>query len=222
MFSAVFAAPAKGLSVIKHASLGFGAIAGLAALSALTMVVAPVALAGTVHSADRVNYVLFASDSDSTSMSGSTDDIRRARAVRNGQEALLYVRQGNAAYVIRDPATLRQAKAIFEPQEDLGAQQGELGRRQGELGAKQGELGAEQGRLGALQANARPREAAELGRQQGELGRRQGELGKQQGELGRQQGELGREQARLADIAQGQIRALIADALRRGLAQRVN
>lgn len=206
--------------MIKHAIVGLGALAGLTA--ALTMVHAPAAIAGTTQSADRVSYVLFASGSDSTSMSGSMDDIRRARAYRNGSEGLLYARLGSAAYVIRDPATLRQAKAIFKPQEEVGARQGELGRRQGELGKLQGELGAEQGRLGALQANARPREAAELGRQQGELGRRQGELGRRQGELGRQQGELGREQARLANIAQGQIRALIADAIRRGLAQRVD
>ena len=208
--------------MIKYLAVRKCALAGLAALSALTFVHAPVAVAATIQSADRVNYVLFAADSDSTSMSGSMDDIRRARAVRNGHEALLYVRQGTAAYVIRDPAVLRQAKAIFKPQEELGERQGELGRRQGELGKKQAELGAKQGRLGMLQANARPREAAELGRQQGELGRRQGELGAQQGELGRQQGELGREQARLADIAQGQIRTLIADAIRRGLAQRVD
>lgn len=208
--------------MIKHVSPRFGALAALAALSALTMVHAPVVVAGSVQSADRVNYVLFASDSESTSMSGSMADIDRARALRNGREALLYVRKGNAAYVIRDPAILRQAKAIFKPQEELGARQGELGRRQGELGKRQGELGAEQGRLGALQANATPREAGQFAIQQGELGRRQGELGRQQGELGRQQGELGREQARLANIAQGQIRVLIADAIRRGLAQRVN
>jgi bla regulator protein blaR1 len=73
-----------------------------------------------------------------------------------------------------------------------------------------------------LQADARPREQGELGRQQGELGRQQGELGKQQGELGRQQGLLGQEQARLAKIAQVQIKALLADAIRRGLARRVN
>jgi bla regulator protein BlaR1 len=212
----------KGLQMIRLLSLGFGYLAGLVAVSALAMVDSTVAIAGTVQSADRQSYVLFASDSDSVSMSGSTDDIRRARAVRNGQEALLYFRQGSDVYVIRDPATLRQAKAILKPQEDLGARQGELGRRQGELGRRQGELGAEQGRLGALQANSPPREAAELGRQQGELGRRQGELGAQQGELGRQQGELGREQARLARIAQEKIKVLLADAIRRGVAQRVN
>ena len=115
--------------MIKLLSLGFGSLAGLAALSALAMVDAIVAVAGPVQSADHVSYVLFASNSDSISMSGSTDDIRRARALRNGDEALLYFRQGSAAYVIRDPATLRQAKAIFKPQEDLGTRQGELGPR---------------------------------------------------------------------------------------------
>jgi bla regulator protein BlaR1 len=208
--------------VIKHVTRGCIALAGLAALSALTMVHSRVAFAATAQSADQISYVLFAQDSDSTSMSGSMDDIRRARAYRNGREPLLYIRQAGAAYVIRDPAILREARAIFKPQEELGARQGELGARQGALGARQGALGAEQGRLGALQANATPREASELGRQQGELGRLQGELGKQQGELGRQQGELGREQARLARLAQDKIRVLVADAIRRGLAQRIS
>jgi hypothetical protein len=193
------------------------ALAGLAALSALAMSAAPAAAADS-----RINYVLFSPGSESLSMSGSTDDIDRARALRRGNEALLYVREGGATYVIRDPATLAQARALFRPQEELGARQGELGRRQGELGEQQGKLGAEQGRLGALQANSPPREAAALAIQQGELGRRQGELGEQQGELGRQQGELGREQARLAAIAQEKLRALVADALRRGIAQRVS
>jgi len=192
-------------------------LAGLAALSASAMFVAPAAAAD-----ERINYVLFSPGTESVSMSGSTDDIRRARTLRRGQEALLYVREDGSAYVIRDPATLAQARDLFRPEEELGARQGELGRRQGELGRQQGELGAEQGRLGALQANATPREAAQLAIQQGELGRRQGELGARQGDLGRQQGELGREQARLAHIAQEKLQALVADAIRRGLAQRVD
>jgi hypothetical protein len=60
---------------------------------------------------------------------------------------------------------------------------------------------------------------AELARQQGELGRQQGELGRQQGELGRKQGALGREQGRLAQIASEKLQALLADAMRRGLAK---
>ncbi len=206
----------------KHFARKYVALVGLAALLALAIVDAPKAVAKTFESADQLNYVLFAPNSDSTSMSGSMDDIRRARAYRNGKEALLYVRQNGNAYVIRDAALLREARALFKPQEELGERQGELGRRQGELGKKQAALGAEQARLGALQANARPSEAGQLARRQGELGRRQGELGAQQGELGRQQGELGAEQGRLAQIAHGKLRGLIAEAIRRGLAQRVS
>ena len=153
----------------------------VAALSALAMSIPSTATAG-----DRTSYVLFSPGSESISMSGSTDDISRARAFRRGSEALLYVRENGAAYVIRDPATLAQAQELFRPEEELGARQGELGQRQGELG------------------------------------RRQGELGAQQGELGRQQGELGREQARLAQIAQEKLQVLVAEAIRRGLAQRVD
>jgi len=192
------------------------------ALAALAASAAAMSVASATAAGDHTNYVLFTPGTESISMSGSTNDVERARALRRGNESLLYVREDGAAYVIRDPATLRAAAALFKPQSDLGDRQGELGRRQGELGARQGELGAEQGRLGALQANSPPREAAQLAIQQGELGRRQGELGRQQGELGQQQAELGREQARLAEIAQEKLRALVADALRRGLAQRVD
>ena len=192
-------------------------LAAVAALSALSMAIAPAAIA-----TDSPSYVLFSPGTDSVSMSGSTDDIRRARQLRSGNEALLYVRQGGSAYVIRDPATLRQARAIFKPQETLGVRQAELGSRQAALGAEQAKLGARQAQLGLRQANATPREATELARQQGELGRQQGELGRRQGELGQQQGALGREQARLGAIARDQFAALLADAMRRGLAKRVN
>jgi hypothetical protein len=188
----------------------------LAAASALAMSCASGATAG-----DRASYILFSSGTDSISMNGSTDDLRHARALRVGSEALLYVHQDGVAYVIRDPATLRQARAIFQPQEALGARQAELGSRQAELGSRQAALGAEQGRLGILQADARPSEAAQLAAQQSELGRRQGELGKQQAALGDQQAALGSEQARLGHIAEEKFHALVADAVRRGLAKRV-
>src|SRR4051812_32878980 len=51
-------------------------------------------------------FVLLDSRTDSVTMSGSTDDVRRARSLRADSEALLYVRQGGSAYVIRDAATL--------------------------------------------------------------------------------------------------------------------
>jgi bla regulator protein blaR1 len=193
------------------------ALTGLAALSALAM-----SLPSATKAADHTTYVLFAPGSDSITMSGSTDDIGRARSLRVGSEALLYVRQDGAAYVIRDRETLRAARALFQPQEAVGAQQAELGSRQAALGARQAELGAQRARLGSRQADATPRRAAELAQQQGELGRRQGELGQQQSVLGEQQSALGREQSRLARIAGEKLEALVADALRRGVAQRVN
>jgi hypothetical protein len=171
---------------------------------------------------ERMSYVLMTGHDGSTVTYGSTDDFSRAEALRGGASGLLFVRLDGAAYVIRDPALLRRAEAIMHPQEVLGRLQGELGRHQGELGRLQSELGAEQGRLGALMAASTPRQMAELGAQQGELGSRQSALGGEQGILGQRQGELGREQARLAELAQPQIRALLNEAIQRGVAQRVD
>ena len=171
-------------------------------------------------SAADLSYVLVTGHG--STMSGSTDDFRRAEAFRSGDAPLLYFRENGAAYVIRDATLLSRAEAIMKPQQELGARQGELGAQQGELGRRQGELGTEQGRLGARMADSTPRQMGELGRQQGELGRRQAELGQQQAALGRRQAELGREQARLAKLAQPQFRALVAEAIRRGLAKRVD
>jgi hypothetical protein len=207
---------------------------GLAALAALSALALSIPLAAAA--ADHAYYVLFTPGSESVMMSGSTDDITRARALRHGNEALLYARVNGVAYIIRDPATLRSAAALFRPQSEMGAKQAELGSRQAELGsrqaalgAKQAALGAQQAHIGALQSDARPSEQAEYGRQQDELGRQQDALGRQQDELGRQQDALGRqqdalgrEQDRLGQIARAKFDALLTDAIRRGLAQRVN
>jgi hypothetical protein len=198
------------------------AVALSAALASLMLASSPAAAEISVQSADRFSYVLFAPGSRSTSMSGSTEDLRRARALRAGNEALLYVRDARGAYVIRDAATLRRAQSIFAPQEALGARQSELGSRQAALGSRQAALGAQQAQLGAEQADARPSRAVELGRRQNELGRQQSVLGEQQHALGRQQHALGQQQHRLAREAQAKMRALLDEAVRRGLAQRVN
>ena len=188
----------------------------LAALALPVMpVLSPAFSASATEIGDGIKYVFMEQGTDSSMMSGSIEDMQRARAHRAGKEALLYIRDGRGAYLIRDAGYLRRAEAIFKPQQIVGAQQGELGRRQGELGKRQGELGRKQGELGRQQAEAPPRLAAELGRQQGELGR-------QQGELGRQQGELGKEQARLAHEANAKVRVLLAEAIQHGVAQRVN
>ena len=191
---------------------------------ALAMAPLPALAAGStqIYSDNRLSYVLMTGDDHHSMMSGSTDDYNRARALSAGNAPLLYVRQDGGAFVIRDAAILRRAMAIMAPQQELGRRQGELGKQQGALGRQQGALGREQGRLGRMMADARLREIGELGRQQGELGRQQGALGAQQAALGQRQAALGREQARLAEQARPQFRALVAQAIQRGLAQRVN
>jgi hypothetical protein len=199
------------------------ALAMLTVLSSLIMLIYPPAVAASaIQSSDRTSYVIFAPGSRSSTMSGSTEDLRRARTLRVGREGLLYVRHRGVSYVIRDAATLREAKLIFEPQEALGAQQAELGSRQAALGQRQARLGAEQARLGGQQASASPRRAVELGRQQEALGRQQDALGRQQEALGRQQDALGGQQHRLAREADAKFRALLAQAVQRGIVRRVD
>ena len=192
----------------------------------LAIAIAPVqalpAHAAGTSSADGLGYVFMTGNHGDNIYSHNTDDYDRAQTYRAGNAPLLYVRQHGIAYVIRDPAILSRAEAIVAPQRELGRRQGALGEQQGELGRRQGELGAEQGRLGARMADSTPRQMGELGRRQGELGRQQAELGAQQGALGRRQAELGNQQAELAKRSEPQFGALLAEAIRRGLAQRVD
>lgn len=197
----------------------FASIALVATFTGLTL---PQYLRAQTPQPSSLSYVLLNPGSESTSMSGSMEDLRRARSLRTGNEGLLYFREGGVAYIIRDAAILRQAAALFAPEEALGTKQSELGSRQAALGQAQARLGAQQARLGSQQANATPAGQDELSRRQNELGREQGELGRRQEELGRQQGALGREQERLARIAEAKLQALLAEAVRLGEAQRVN
>lgn len=198
------------------------AAAGALALSAFAIgAAAGPAWGAAVHQGDQFHFVLLSGDSSST-INASSLDQARAESLRGRGAGLLYFRDNGAAYVIRDTATLQRAHQLFEPQRLLGERQAALGQKQAELGRRQGELGAQQARIGALQADATVRQIAELGRQQAALGRDQAALGQQQAALGRDQGDLGREQARLGQVASDQLRSLVTDALRRGLAQRVN
>lgn len=119
----------------------------------------------------ELSWVLFEQGDNDTHMSGSTEDVRQARAARQGREALLWVRRHGRAFAIRDAASIAKVRALFDPMETLGRQQGELGSQQAAIGAKmaevgrqQGEIGAKQGALGAKQAAIGARQAAEAAR----------------------------------------------------------
>ncbi len=82
-----------------------------------------------------------------------------------------------------------------------------------ELSELQSRIGELQSRIGELQSQA--------GEKQSQIGAIQSELGVQQSILGAQQSELGEEQSRLAEIASSKMRELISEALRNGIARRV-
>jgi bla regulator protein blaR1 len=109
---------------------------------------------------------------NNVTMSGGSDDVARARRLRNGSEPLLWVRRSGQEYVIRDPVLIAQTLSLFEPVEQIGEQQGEIGARQGEIGRKQGEIGAKQGAVGARQAAIGAEQAA-IGAKQAAVGARQ-------------------------------------------------
>ncbi|HEY4951316.1 MAG TPA: M56 family metallopeptidase [Candidatus Acidoferrales bacterium] len=132
------------------------------------------------------------------------------------------------AYIIRDPATIKQAMDFFAPARELGRQQEELGKQQEALGAQQEALGAKQEALGEQMEKVRvkiPDMTAELqkleaelkklgtdgtqddlgriqekiGEIQGRIGELQSKAGEKQAELGEKQGALGEEQGKLGE-----------------------
>jgi len=128
----------------------------------------------------------------------------------------------------------KQQEALGEKQEALGKQQEEIhvqipdmsedlhkleaelkalgsSGSQEDLGRIQGAIGELQSKLGELQSKA--------GEEQGKLGEKQGALGEEQGKLGELQGELGRQQGQIFKEASRQMKALIDDAMARGLAK---
>ena len=80
-----------------------------------------------------------------------------------------------------------------------------------QMGQLQSEIGELQSKIGEIQSHA--------GDQQGKLGAEMGALGAQQGKLGAQQGELGRQQAELAKKATREMKQLLDDSIKSGIAQ---
>lgn len=94
-------------------------------------------------------------------------------------------------------------------QAKLKALQG--GGTQEQLGELQSQIAELQSKIGELQSNA--------GDMQSKLGEEMGRLGEQQGRLGEQQGKLGEMQGELARQASRQMKALMDEAISKGLAQ---
>lgn len=174
-------------------------------------------------------WIYLHSGNDSVTMHGDSKDIERARAHRRSSaDPLFYFTRDGQEYIIDDKATLKAVARIFEPQMELGRQQGELGTQQGRLGERQGALGEQQASLGARQGELGARQGAfavkiaaanadvltvaaermrrgeavnteEVRRREAEAKARISELDREMSELSAQQTALGGEQSALGD-----------------------
>jgi beta-lactamase regulating signal transducer with metallopeptidase domain len=118
-------------------------------------------------SRDREVHFVYMHDG-ATTMSGSAEDVARARRLRNGNEDLLWFLSDGKEYVVRDRDLLKELHAIWQPVSAIGDEQGKIGSEQAEIGVRQGEIGARQAKIGA--------EQAEIGARQAEIGARQSAL----------------------------------------------
>ncbi|KPN21026.1 hypothetical protein AO715_14720 [Xanthomonas sp. Mitacek01] len=177
------------------------------------------------------SYVLL-DDTHSVAVS-STDELREARAARQGNAPMLWLRRGDARYIVRDAGTIARFRAAFDDVVELGEKQGALGTRQGTLGAEQGTLGARQGEIGgriaelALQAArsgddaTRQRALDALQAESRTLGTQMGALSSRQAALAGEQGELAKLQTQAQARANREARAIVDEVIASGRAQRL-
>lgn len=171
-------------------------------------------------------------DDDHSIAVSATSDLREAQATRRGDAPLLWMRRGDARYVVRDRATIEAIRNAYAEVTALGAAQGELGARQGTLGGQQGTLGARQAEI-ALQAAQRAlanvdvraqvdaRVTAELQRQEAGMQEEMQRLATQQLALAREQTALAARQQTASARAERDARALMDAAIRNGMTERL-
>jgi beta-lactamase regulating signal transducer with metallopeptidase domain len=161
----------------------------------------------------------------------------------------LWVRLDGRRYMIEEPEWVARAHALLGPQREIGARQREVGREQSSVGREQSRIGARQSRIGRFQSEVAARQAEvarfmaerqrrrlsirelegmmeELAAEQERLARHQQALAEQivplsrrQEELGGQQEALSREMREVARRGMRELRALVEDAVRSGVAR---
>jgi beta-lactamase regulating signal transducer with metallopeptidase domain len=198
---------------------------------------------------DDQRFVIVSGKTDSLTMSGTSEDARHVEKLRKSiQGDFIWFERDEKPYIIRDQATIDRARKFWEPEEELGKKQEALGAQQEALGRQQEELGAKmeqvqvnvpdmtaeldklKAKLQKLGSHATMEQVGDLQSEIGELqskigeiqsqaGEQQSKLGEQQGALGEKQGKLGEQQAELAQKATLQMKQLLDEAIKKGLAQ---
>ena len=99
-------------------------------------------------------------DGNTVVVQGSDEDLAQAQRLHRTNAPLLWVRQNDKPYLIRDKEVIRQVKDIFAQTVQLTHAQAELAGKQGELAGQQAALAARQADLASRQADVEGRRAA--------------------------------------------------------------
>ena len=157
---------------------------------------------------DEQRFVIVTGNTDSFTMSGSSEDVRHAEKLRKQIPGdFIWFERDEKSYIIRDQATIDRARKLWLPQEELGKKQEALGKQQEALGKQQQALGE---RMRQIQVKV-PDMSAELDKLRAELkqlssgatveqvGRIQSEIGELQSKIGEVQSHAGEEQSKLGE-----------------------
>jgi beta-lactamase regulating signal transducer with metallopeptidase domain len=157
---------------------------------------------------DEQRFVIVSGNSDSLTMSGTTEDAEMVQELRKTIPGdFIWFHRDGKSYIIRDQSTVDRARKFWAPQQELGKKQQELGKQEAALGKQQEELSE---KMQQIKVNV-PDMTAELDKLKVELqqlnssatmdqvGRIQSEIGELQSKIGHLQSQAGEQQSKLGE-----------------------
>ncbi|UPG86748.1 peptidase M56 [Luteibacter aegosomatis] len=182
---------------------------------------------------DRPARAFILYSDDLTVMRGDPDDYRRAEAARPGNDPFVWYRDGDKAWVLSDRAYLQRIREIYakaqqpaeagreqaERQQKLDMEQAALNEQMARLSARQAELVSREMNAGGASATEYAAGHAAIGREQADLGKKMAAIGQVRAEQGKANAALAQRQKQAADQASAEVDALLAKAVREGVAK---
>ncbi len=204
-------------------------ILGLAACAAFSSAVPSAFAAGeraVVHSGQdagerKDSYALVRQGESGSSMHTHSGDRKSIEAVRRSIDGdFLWFRDGGKAYVVQDREVLAKVDAAWAPLNRLGERMDGYGRQMDEHGKRMAALGKQMDEAAASLVRGRETDRKTQGAEASmeEIGKRMNEAGKPMDALGKQMNLLGKQMERESRTADKAVRALIREAMAKGLA----
>lgn len=171
-----------------------------------------------IGAARETAYVV--ANGDDSTICGELGDIDPMAEKHGKGDEAVWFRLDDATWVVRDPAVVAEAHALFVRVHEIGGKQGEIGAKQGRIGAEQGRLGTKTAEV-ALRNLGAGEQTSQDAREADARSARMRELGKEMEGLGAQQSALGDQMTREIATAQAGLSKLLEKAMKNGTAVRV-